>query len=60
MKSSKKRFVNPIKIEVTQSIRMETNLGKAPAISNGLQPPRAVYPHTTSAKKSLLECKLYA
>ena len=43
--SRKKRFVNPIKIELTRSVRMETTLGKAPAIYNGHQPPRAVYPY---------------
>ena len=33
--SRKKRFVNPIKIAVTRSDRMETTLGKTPAIFNG-------------------------
>ena len=37
--SRKKRFVNPIKIEVTRRSRMETILGKSPAIFNGHQPP---------------------
>ena len=37
--SRKKRFVNPIKIEVTRRARTETNLGKSPAIPNGHQPP---------------------
>ena len=46
--SGRKRFVNPIKIELTRSVRMETTLGKAPAIYNGHQPPRAVYPYRQS------------
>ena len=45
--SRKKRFVNPIKIEVTQRARMETILGKSPAILNGHQPPRADYPYVS-------------
>ena len=45
MNSRKKRFVNPIKIEVTRSARMETILGKFPAIFNGHQPPRADDPY---------------
>ena len=32
-------------IEVTRSARMETILGKSPAIFNGHQPPRTVYPY---------------
>ena len=47
--SGRKRFVNPIKIELTRSVRMETTLGKAPAIYNGHQPPRAVYPYDYKA-----------
>ena len=46
MNSRKKRFVNPIRIEVTRRARTETILGKSPAISNGHQPPRADYPYT--------------
>ena len=45
MNSRKKRFVNPIEIEVIKSARMETILGKSPAICNGHQPPRADYPY---------------
>ena len=48
----KKRFVNPIKIEVTQRARTETILGKSPAISNGHQPPRADYPYMDILRKS--------
>ena len=45
MNSKKKRFVNPMKIEVTQRARTETILGKSPVILNGHQPPRANYPY---------------
>ena len=45
MNSRKKRFVNPIKIEVTRRARTETILGKSPAICNGHQPPRADDPY---------------
>ena len=54
-------FVNPIKIGVTQRARMETILGKAPAIFNGHEPPRGVYPyvkfqgHTETIGAHLLE-----
>ena len=34
-----------MKIKVTQSTRMETILGKAPAIFKGHQPPQAVCPY---------------
>ena len=43
--SRKKRFVNPIKIEVTRRARTETILGKSPAIFNEHQPPRADDPY---------------
>ena len=43
--SRKKRFVNPIKIGVTRRARIETIWGKAPAIFNGHQPPRADDPY---------------
>ena len=43
--SRKKRFVNPIKIEVTRRARTETILGKSPAIFNGHQPPRVLDPY---------------
>ena len=46
MNSRKKRFVNPIKIEVTRRARTEMILGKSPAIYNGYQPPRADDPYT--------------
>ena len=54
MNRRKKRFENPIKIEVTRRARMATILGKPPAISNGHQPPpvaqgelskKLVFPH---------------
>ena len=45
MNSRKKRFVNPVKIEVTRRARMEMILGKSPAIFNGHQPPRADDPY---------------
>ena len=41
----KKRFVNPIKMEVTRRARTETILGKSPAIFNGHQPPQADDPY---------------
>ena len=43
-----KLFVNTIKIEVKRSVRMDTNLEKALAISSEPQLSRAVYPLTQS------------
>ena len=43
--SRKKRFVNPMQIEVIRIARMETLFGKFHAIFNGHQPPRAVNPY---------------
>ena len=45
----KKTIVNPIKVVVTQSARMETIIRKATAIFNGHQPPRAVFPYICAA-----------
>ena len=42
-----------MKIEVTQNARMETNLGKAPTLLNGHQPPQAVYPYEQLYEKEL-------
>ena len=51
--SRKKRFVNPRKIEVIRSGRMEKILGKSPAIFIGHQPPRAVYPYVIQIRSGL-------
>ena len=51
MNSRKKRFVNPIKIEVTRRARTEMILGKSPAIYNGHQPPRADDPYSPKIPK---------
>ena len=51
MNSRKKRFVNPIKIEVTRKARTEMILGKYLAIFNGHQPPRADDPYNMWSKE---------
>ena len=57
--SRKKRFVNPIEIEVTQSIRIKKNLGKASAMSKGHHHPRAVYSYKNATKIPRLYVKTF-